>query len=290
VVALVSSRAETAVNKIQKNTSNSPTRITVHGHRGSRGTHPENTLPAFEEAVKAGADVLELDLQLTRDDIPVIVHDPYIGTLCTDEKAAPVETPIPIRTLSFEQLQKFECGRRGNLRFPEQKRMDGVRIPSLESFLIWAKDNAPRLEFNIETKMSAPDPKHIADPEAFAYIVVSLLKKHGVIKKTILQSFDFRTLKAARKLEPALRLSCLYENQPAFCDPTVQEHATFASPNWQSVTPEEVKRCHDRGIAVVPWTANDATAWAELAKCNVDAIITDYPRKLVEFFAERNRR
>lgn len=257
--------------------------VVVHGHRGSRGTHPENTLPAFQEAVDAGAQVLELDLQLTRDDVPLVSHDPEIGTLCDDENGKPVTTPIPVRTLTFAQIQKYTCGARINPRFPEQKIIPGTRLPSLEAFLTWAKKNAAGLEFNIETKMTAPRAELVADPKLFAERVVALFKKHGVVNKTILQSFDFRTLRAARAIEPKLRLSCLFEDQKSFCDASAAEHATFASPNWEYVTAEEIARCHAKNIQVVPWTANTEEAWKKLLDTKADAIITDYPKKLITY-------
>ncbi len=256
--------------------------IEVHGHRGSRGTHPENTLPAFQEAVESGAEVLELDLQLTKDDVPVISHDPEIGALCNDEKGQPVTTRIPIRTLTFAEIQKFDCGSRPNPKFPEQKAVPS-KFTSLEQFLVWAKKHALKLAYNIETKMTAPREELIAPPKLFAKTVEQLLRKHGAIDKTILQSFDFRTLREAKTLNPKLRLSCLFENTPNFCDATANERAAFASPDWQSVTPEEVKRCHQLGIKVAPWTANSEDSWNKMVQCNVDAIITDYPRKLVDY-------
>lgn len=257
--------------------------VVIHGHRGSRGTHPENTLPSFEEAVKAGADVLELDLQLTKEDIPVVSHDPEIGKLCRDEKGVAVITPISIRSLTYDQIQKYDCGSMQNPRFPEQSPIPGTRIPSLETFLVWAKKHAPRLEYNIETKMTAPSPELVADPKLFAEKVIAVLKKHGAIQKTILQSFDFRTLRAAHVSEPKLRLSCLFENSKSFCDATVAENGSFASPNWEYVTAEEVAKCHKNKVKVVPWTANTEEAWNHLLQVKVDAIITDYPRKLVSF-------
>lgn len=260
----------------------------IHGHRGSRGTHPENTLPAFSEAVKAGAHVLELDLQLSKDGIPVLSHDPYLGPLCTDATGKPLEKPIPIRRLTVREIQTYECGRRGNPKFPEQAKMTGVRIPTLDELLAWTQKHAPKLELNIETKMTAPDATLIADPTEFAGSVFSVLKKHGALSRTILQSFDFRTLHSMHRLAPEVRLSCLFEKEEDFCRRTREEKAQIASPNLKLVTKAEVKRCHDVGIQVVPWTANTNEEWASLREMGVDAIITDFPRRLADFFHARN--
>ncbi len=264
--------------------------VSVHGHRGSRGTHPENTFPAFEEAVSAGAQVLELDLQLTADDVPVVTHDPDItARLCRYKDGRAVKQPIPIRSLKLKELEQFECGVMPQPRFPDQKNIAGLTIPTLDAFLSWWKTHAPNLELNIETKMSSDDPKWIPDPELFAQHVVNQFKKHGAIDKAILQSFDFRTLTAAKKLAPTLRLSCLFEQNRDFCEATAAASAQFASPYLGLVTPSEVAKCHAKKIQVVPWTANTEIEWKQLLDAKVDAIISDYPRKLLSFLANRKK-
>ncbi len=265
-------------------------KLSIHGHRGSRGTHPENSLPAFQEAVAAGIQVLELDLQLTADDVPVISHDPDLtAEHCLYRTGNPLSGPIPIRSLKSSELEKFECGALPQTRFPEQRQFRGIEILTFEKFLQWWSKNAPRLEMNVETKMSAQDPLWKLDPNHFTLKIVELLRKYGAVKKTILQSFDFSTLQAAKKLEPTLRLSCLFEGTENFCDPTHKIGAHFASPNFQAVTADEVTLCHHQGIQVVPWTANTESEWRSLIDMQVDAIITDYPRKLSTFISQLTR-
>jgi glycerophosphoryl diester phosphodiesterase len=259
-------------------------KLSVHGHRGSRGTHPENTLPAFQEAVASGAQVLELDMQLTKDDVVVISHEPDLTAAhCRYTTGKPILAPIPIRSITAKELGQFECGMVPQERFPDQKQIAGVPMPTLESFLIWKKKNAPKLEMNIETKMTADDPKWIPDPEFFARRVIATLKQNGGVEKAILQSFDFRTLAAAKKLEPRLRLSALFEHEKGFCEATALVGAQFASPEQSLVTAEEVARCHALKIEVAPWTANQPSDWKRLLECGVDAIITDYPRRLIGY-------
>lgn len=261
--------------------------LQIHGHRGSRGSHPENTLPAFQEAVMAKAHVLELDMQLTADDVVIISHEPSLtSALCRYTSGKPITAPIPIRSLRALELAQFECGAIAQARFPEQKQIAGVPIPTFEAFLQWKAKNAPKLEMNIETKMTADDPKWIPDPALFATRVIELLRKHGVVEKAILQSFDFRTLAAAKKIEPKLRLSCLFETEKDFCTLTHAQGAAFASPEKGLVTKEQVAACHKLGIQVVPWTANAPEDWRRLLECGVDAIITDYPRKLATFLTD----
>ncbi len=260
--------------------------IWVHGHRGSRGTHPENTIPAFAEAVMAGAQVLEMDLQLSKDQIPVVSHEPMItGQLCRDSTGKPVREPIAIRVLTLSEIKQFDCGSVKQEKFPEQKLIPNTPIPTLDEVLLWTEKMAPNVLFNIETKMSAPKAEWVADPQLFAETVVSVLRKFRVVERTLLQSFDFRTLGWARKLEPKIRLSCLFENQSDFCDLTVKFGGDIASPHFRLVTPERVKVCHEKKVQVVPWTVNDERGWQKMTDAGVDGIITDYPRKLVNYLS-----
>lgn len=258
-----------------------PSKILVHGHRGSRGTHPENTLPALEEAVAAGADILEFDLHLTKDGIPVLSHDARIPeALCTDSHGKAVKKGPFILRLTLKQVKTYDCGSLRNPRFAEQTPIKGTKIPTLDEVLTWANKTAPRLQLNIETKMDATDKKLNPDPEFFAKTVITLLKKHNAIDRTILQSFDFTTLHAARKIEPGLRLAALWEFEKNFCDETKKLGFPYASPSHDLLTPEQIKKCHEAGIQVAPWTLNDEATWAKAVDLGVDSIITDYPRKL----------
>lgn len=269
----------------QSNTSTSVTemnkKIFVHGHRGSRGTHPENTIPAFQEAVDSGANVLEMDMHLTADDVVVVFHDPHLGKLCKDSRGRKLKTPVAIRKLTLKQLKGYDCGSIRNERFPEQKLIPKTRIPTLEEVLAWRSKAAPQMEMNIETKM---DDENGPTPEHFVAKVLEQLNKFGAVDKTILQSFDFRTLTAAKKAEPKLRLSCLFdEKEKDICKRTAEVGAQFVSPHFSLVTVDEVKSCHAKSIQVVPWTLNEETQWKTAVAAGVDAIISDYPRKLVHF-------
>src|SRR5262249_51971650 len=110
----------------------------LQGHRGARGLAPENTLAAFETALAIGVTTLELDLAMTRDDVLVVSHDRRLNP---DHPRAPdgnfleAEAP-PIRSLTFAELQRYDVGRLKPgtsyaKSLPEQRALDGTRIPAL---------------------------------------------------------------------------------------------------------------------------------------------------------------
>jgi len=151
--------------------SGSP-RILVHGHRGARARRPENTIPAFRYAIEHGADVLELDLAVTKDSILVVSHDPLINlSICTGGK-----TGVPIHTLTVAELQQYDCGSLRNPRFPTQIPAPGSRIPTFDEVL----DLAPlgSFEFNVETKIFLDRPELTPGPEEFTQLVLAAIRRH----------------------------------------------------------------------------------------------------------------
>ncbi|PIR31409.1 MAG: hypothetical protein COV38_00950 [Bdellovibrionales bacterium CG11_big_fil_rev_8_21_14_0_20_38_13] len=114
--------------------------------------------------------------------------------------------------------------------------------------------------------------------------MVGLIQKHDIIDKTILQSFNFPTLELARELEPKLRLSYLtYEE--GFCEIALKNRAKIVSPEYKRVNWETLKLCKKNSIQVIPFTVNEPKDWQRLFDLGITQIITDYPRKLVDYLA-----
>ena len=253
-------------------------RVLVHGHRGARAVLPENTMPAFEHAIAAGVDALELDVAVTKDDVLVVSHDPAINsTICS----GPHEH-VPIRELTFAELRVYDCGSKKNPLYPKQKPVPGTRIPSLDEVLALAPRGS--FEFNIETKIFRNRPQLTPSPEQFAELLLAAIRKHKLEQRVIVQSFDFRTLHAMKKLAPEIRLSALYDGPAKDLTEIAKEAgATIVSPQYRLVTKEQVEAAHKAGLQVVPWTANAESGWAALLEAQVDAIITDDPAALIAY-------
>lgn len=256
----------------------------IHGHRGSRGTHPENSLAAFKEALSSGADFIELDLVLNSQGIPIVSHDPVISyDLCVDENRKPLTKPFPISRLNLAQIKKFQCGGVPHPSFPEQK-LEAQSLLTLEEFLQWfSTQPAPQVKLNLETKMGSPKGLKKPSPDLFVEAILKLLNKYQLTDRTVLQSFDFRTLQAAKTKEPKLALSLLFERADNFCEKAKSIQSQMISPEFSLLTEKEVKKCHSLGIEVHPWTLNQESQWKIAAQWKVDGVITDYPRRLKSF-------
>ncbi|MGC4055799.1 MAG: glycerophosphodiester phosphodiesterase family protein [Paludibaculum sp.] len=106
-------------------------KILVHGHRGARAERPENTLAAFEYAIKAGADFLELDLAVTKDGVLVVSHDPQLNPrIC---KAPEGETAI--HKLTLAQVRQWDCGTLEKHRVPQPAACARSKIPTFDEVL-----------------------------------------------------------------------------------------------------------------------------------------------------------
>jgi glycerophosphoryl diester phosphodiesterase len=259
-------------------------RILVHGHRGARARRPENTLPAFRYAIEQGVDVLELDVAVTKDGVPVISHDPLINpAICSGPKLG-----IPIHTLTRSELDAYDCGAKKNPGFPDQVPVPGTRIPNLDEVFALSAGNS--VQFNVETKIFADKPELTPDPETFTKMILDLVKKHGLESRVILQSFDPRTLRVMKNLDPSIRRAALWETQRDWKEVAKEFEATLFSPEQHLVTKEHVSEAHAMGMEVVPWTSDKPDDWARLVDAGVDAIITDDPAALIAWLKARGLR
>jgi glycerophosphoryl diester phosphodiesterase len=262
-----------------------PPRIAVHGHRGARAVMPENTIPAFLHAIEAGADYIELDTAVTLDDVVVACHDPVLKRR---RYRGPRGTRV-VREMTIGELRGFDCGSIRNRRFPRQRRIPGVRIPTLDE--VFALARRGRFRFNIEVKSSAQFPEQTPPPAEYARLVLDAIRRHKLDERVQVQSFDLRILTELKRLEPSLPLAALCQfDRPGFLRAAHGAGARAIGPYHRLLTRAKVERAHAAGLQVVPWTANRPRDWTRLIRAGVDGIITDDPASLIAFLKERGLR
>ncbi len=265
----------------------------VQGHRGARARYPENTIPAFEYALQVGVDVLELDMAITQDGKIVVSHDPHISAkICLNAKGRKLEKEPLIHELTLAQVKTYDCGTLINPRFPHQRPVSPTQIPTLEEVFKYVKDSkhpvAKKVRFNIETKSFADHPEYTVAPAEFAKRVIAVVKKHHMMNRVILQSFDYRTLEEARKIEPKIVIAALSETKGEDLVASAKKlNANICSPDFEMISGDTVKKLHDIGVQVVPWTLNTPEDWKKAIDMNVDGIITDDPGELISFLKKK---
>jgi glycerophosphoryl diester phosphodiesterase len=291
----------------------------LQGHRGARGLAPENTLAAFATALAVGVTTLETDLAVTRDGVLVISHDPDLNpALVRDGGAWLGERGPAIRTLTYAELSRYDVGRVDpdsayGRQWPQQVARDGERIPTLVALFELAGKAATPVRFNLETKITPRSGDATPDAEAFAGMVVAAVRKAGMASRTTVQSFDWRTLVAVKRLAPEIATACLTAEGGNFDtvkpDASARSpwHAGIApadhagsvpamaraagcaiwSPNFASLSRERVAEAHALRVKVLPWTVNDPADMARLIDWGVDGLITDYPDRARRVMADK---
>ncbi len=288
--------------------------VDIHGHRGARGLLPENTLPAFREAIALGVDVLELDTGLTGDGVVVVLHDRRLSPDLARIDGKWITQKTAVRDLTRAELQAVDVGRarpgsRTARRFPDQVSVDGTPIPTLADVLaLAAAEGPPTLRFNIETKLTPLAPDETADPQTFALAVIAEIEAAGVADRAIVQSFDWRTLTVVKNRAPHIRtahltaerdwLNNVQSGRPGASpwlagldiddvggsvpQAIVDLGGDIWSPYHRDLTDDALKQAHDLGLEVHVWTVNDVSQMRKLAEMGVDGIITDYPNLAIE--------
>ncbi len=303
----------------QVNRARQRTSFDLEGHRGTRGLRPEDTLPAFRKALDIGVRTLELDTGVTKDGVVIVSHERSIAPLvCTD--SAPVVPGDPqfpyvgktYHELTFAQVETVDCGSRHPANpatdpyFASQLPVPGTRIPTLDQvFALVEQRHAAGVQLNIETKIDPTHPEQTLAPEGFTRADLAVIRRHRRgIARSLLQSFDWRTLDVARRLEPQLRRVALVgtdtvqAGQPggspwldgldvdtfggdiaaAAADRRVR--ADVLSPDYSQVTPQLLASAHRHGELVVPYTVDDVRTMLRLIDLGVDGLISDYPDRL----------
>jgi glycerophosphoryl diester phosphodiesterase len=293
----------------------------LQGHRGARGLAPENTLEAFATALEIGVTTLELDLGMTKDGVLVISHDSFLNpdhTRGPDGKFLDTQGPA-IRSLTLAELKRYDVGRLKPgtayaANFPEQQGKDGVRIPALtELFELVRSRGAEHVRFNIETKLTPTSGADTPDPETFVQAFAGAVREAGLMARVTLQSFDWRTLVAMRRIAPEIERVCLtidrgpgdtlQRGKPGASPwtagfdiddvggstPRLVAAAGCAvwSPLYRDITPEALAETKSLGLKLIPWTVNDPADMARLIGAGVDGLISDYPNRLRAVMAEK---
>lgn len=261
----------------------------VQGHRGCRGLKPENSLPAFLTALDSGVTTLEMDVAITKDNQIVVSHEPWMSAaICLPPSGMAItikeEKKYNIFQMTYEQVKQWDCGSRGNERFPEQEKMN-VYKPLLSEVIVAVENHIKNfskyeVDYNIEIKTTpVGDGKFHPKPDEFSDQVYNLLDQYLPMERVIIQSFDFRVLKYWHTKYPDIRLAALIESKKTV-DQNIRElgfSPSIYSPDYKLLTKEVVKYCRELKMHVIPWTVNDPTEMKVLKGMGVHGFITDYP-------------
>ncbi|MRH42318.1 glycerophosphodiester phosphodiesterase [Aquibacillus halophilus] len=235
----------------------------VFAHRGASKLAPENTMPAFELAYQMGADGIETDVQLTKDKVPVLIHDENVRRTTNGTGF--------VQDYTFDQLQKLDAGSWFSTRFAN------TSIVSLEQFLQWAQNKNLRL--NIELKNNIIDYKNLEEK------VYSLLSKYNVIGNTVISSFSPNSIKKLNKIDQNLSTAFLTSTKiKGLVDYTKSLGASALHLKYRSLTNSLVEACHNNDLDIRIYTVNRPISMMRCYKLKCDAIFTDVPHTAIEYW------
>lgn len=225
----------------------------VWAHRGASGYAPENTLPAIELALAQGADAVEIDVQLTRDDAVVVIHDETLERT-TDGNGW-------VADHSFDDLRRLDASA-GDERFV------GTRIPTLEEVL----DATGDVTVNIELKNSRIRYKGLEER------VLAIVAERRAEARVVLSSFNHYSLRHLMHLGTSLPLGALHSDtlfQP--WKYAAKLGATALHPPLRATRRKLVEGCHALGLPVHVWTVNEPDELKRMVRIGADAVISNYP-------------
>ncbi|MFB0634964.1 glycerophosphodiester phosphodiesterase [Bacillus rugosus] len=232
----------------------------IFAHRGASGQFPENTMLAFEKGIEAGADGIELDVQLTKDGRIVVIHDERLD-----------------RTTSLKGFVKdtaYDIIKTANAAANHNQTYSDIKVPLLEDVLSWAEKK--NFLINIELKNS------VIRYEGLEEKVLEAVKRFNIEERIILSTFNHESLALCARLAPhieraALTSDVLYQADRYITSiPASGYHPKLNSPG---ASDEVLKKMRNSSIEVRPYTVNRPEDMKRLFEAGADGIFTDFPAK-----------
>jgi glycerophosphoryl diester phosphodiesterase len=240
-------------------------RCRILAHRGASGYAPENTMAAFRLARELGADGLEFDVQVTKDGVPVVIHDEWL------ERTTNGKGFVNEKTLA--ELRALDAGSWFDPKFA------GERIPTLEEVIAeFGRD----LFLNIELKNSFLEMPQLEEK------TVGLIREYGIEETVIVSSFDHESMLHLHNIAPDLRTGLLYDCRLVDAPDYAKRISSAAlHPLFATVRKDLVQSAHQNGLEVNVWTVNEEAHLQMMIQLGVDSIITNFPDRLCKMLAER---
>lgn len=240
---------------------NFDSRVLLLAHRGDSRVAPENTLPAFESALKLSVDLVELDYHQSADGVPVVFHDEYLDR-CTDACALWGGQNLPLAAKTWSELGRLDAG---NWFAPQ---FAGTRLAKLDDAL---RLICPRAGCMIERKSGD------------AATCVALLRRLNVVERCVVTAFEWPFLAECYALAPELALGAL-GTEPLTADRVEEAERLGARViGWDDafITAEHVRLVHSRGLRAWAWTVDDVRRADELVSWGIDGLISNVPGEML---------
>jgi glycerophosphoryl diester phosphodiesterase len=237
----------------------------IAAHRGDRSNYPENTLPGLRAVLDGDFNFVEMDIHLTADNVPVIIHDATVDRT-TDGTGQ-------VSMMTVAQLKRLDAGAWYSPKFA------GTRIPTLDEFL---------QIFSTSKKEAMIELKGVWS-ESQVTIVTDLIDSYGAHDRVVFEAFGYRTLNSLQIAAPTYPRVIIKNTLPANPVRLAKRFGVIAvltSFDSLAKRPQAVQELHGSGLGIVLYTLNSEQSWANALALGVDGVITDRPSSLDEWLAK----
>lgn len=266
---------------------------TIIAHRGARSIAPENTIAAADQAFKAGADLWETDVAVTRDEQLILFHDNSLLRTTNITSVFPEKQKEMYTAFTLAEIRRLDLGshfidhdpfgeiKKGTINKETLSSFRKERVPTLEEALNFTKEN--QWKVNLELK---------ALPENFkgfpvARRVIELIRRLGIrFEHLIISSFNHSWLRQVNALAPAIETQALIgysETKPLdwgdFSFPVYNARSTLTDEN-------QIARAKTKKKRINLFTVNEKDEMIRFINAGVDGLITDYPQRLAALVKE----
>ncbi|MDG5786563.1 glycerophosphodiester phosphodiesterase family protein [Evansella sp. AB-P1] len=241
----------------------------IVAHRGNKRYCPENTMASFCSAVAYPIDGIEFDLQFTKDNIPVVIHDEKIDRTTNGRGY--------VRSFTLHELRQFDAG----VWF--HKRFIGEKIPTFEEVLIWSKGQ--NITLHVELK-----PQKQKVMERFLDVCLAMIEKHNKVESVIISTFSQAYLAYIKSKNPKIKTALLAKTPPFNAikyaskigvDAIHIRHTYQASHYY--------RRWMSKGLVVRAYNVHRHKDALKCNRLNIDSIITNDPKKMTEAFQKEEK-
>ena len=242
-----------------------------HRSPWARSLAPENTLAAARKALEIGADLWELDVAMTSDGVPFIVHDDTLERTSNVKQVFPDRKPFSNHLFTWDEVQQLDFGSwfvatdpfkqiaAGKVTQAEQDRYHGEKAPTFREALAFTKDHAWRINVEIKDLSGTPGDATVVEK------VVALIDELGMAERVLISSFNHSYLERVKKANPKIATGALVER--ADPDPIAllkRLNAQAYNPRVGVISPSEIGKIRDAGFDVFIWTVNDESTMKQL--------------------------
>lgn len=246
----------------------------ILGHRGASAIAPENTLAAFSRAIQDGADGIEFDVRLSRDRVPVVIHDATLkrtGLTCG-----------VVRELTSQELQRVDVG---SWFYSKGVSYSGEKLPSLARVFDLFASNSGLLYIELKCESD--------EGPALAAEVVKLVRGSKIQQRVVVESFDLPAIAEVKRIEGEIRTAALFEpklSRPIstirrlkMIDVARRHEADEIALHHTLASPRVVEKARRDGLEVVVWTVDDREWIGRARAVGIKALIANNPAAMVQY-------